>query len=187
MEGQPELIRRSPMRTLPALALAAALPAAAAAQGTVTDSLAGNVISADGAQIGSVSVTNTAAGVIRVVVQAVDITPGTHAVHLHETGECEGDFSSAGGHIAGDREHGLVEGGPHPGDLPNAYVGEDGELSVEYFTVPALEFEEHLQDEDGAALIVHSGADDYESQPSGDAGSRVACAVLDAVPAAVEN
>jgi Cu-Zn family superoxide dismutase len=175
------------MRILPALSLALGLPCAAFAQGTVTSSLAGDIISAEGQQIGSVSVTLTAPDVIRVVVQAVDITPGTHAVHLHETGECAGDFSSAGGHIAGDANHGLVEGGPHPGDLPNAYVGEDGELSVEYFALPALEFEEHLQDEDGAALIVHSGADDYESQPSGDAGSRVACAVLDAVPAAVEE
>jgi Cu-Zn family superoxide dismutase len=173
------------MRTLPALALS--LPAIAAAQELVTDSLAGDIISAEGQQIGSVSVLRSQPGVIRVVVQAVDVTPGTHAVHLHETGECEGDFTSAGGHIAGDRNHGLVEGGPHPGDLPNAYVGEDGELSVEYFALPALEFEEHLQDEDGSALIIHAGADDYESQPSGDAGGRVACAVLDAVPAAVEN
>ena len=170
-----------------ALSLALLVPLPALADGHVMGSLAGDIVSADGAQIGSVSVVETASGVIQVIVQATGIEAGTHGVHLHETGVCEGDFSSAGGHIAGDAEHGLVAGGPHPGDLPNANVGGDGELSYEAFAVAGLDLGEHLQDEDGSALIVHSGPDDYVSQPSGDSGDRVACAVLDAIPAAQEN
>lgn len=174
------------MRILPALSLALALPGGALADGHVTGSLAGEIVSADGAQIGSVSVLETASGVIRIVIQAIDIEPGTHGVHLHETGLCEGDFSSAGDHIAGGAEHGLVAGGPHPGDLPNAYVGGDGELSMEAFAVAGLTMD-MLMDADGSALIIHANADDYVSQPAGAAGSHVACAVLDAVPAAQEN
>ena len=108
---------------------------------------------------------------------STSIAPGIHGVRLHETGICEGDFSSAGGHIAGDAQHGLVEGGDHPGDLPNAHVGEDGMLAMEAFKTN-LSIEGDLMDDDGAAFIIHAQADDYESQPAGDAGDRVACAVL---------
>ena len=70
-----------------------------------------------------------------------------------------------------------MEGGPHPGDLPNAHVQDDGMLAVEVFS-GGFDIAEHLMDADGSAFIIHAGADDYESQPSGDAGGRVACAVL---------
>ena len=69
-----------------------------------------------------------------------------------------------------------VEGGPHPGDMPNAMVGDDGVLNVTYFKSDLTS--EMLMDADGSAFVVHSGADDYTSQPSGAAGSRIACAVL---------
>ena len=109
---------------------------------------------------------------------------GGIAVHLHETGDCSGDgFKSAGGHIAGDREHGvLTAGGPHPGDMPNVTVGSDGTVEQEVF-LPFLNVEEHLMDDDGAAFVIHGGQDDYSSQPSGDAGDRIACGVFGADPA----
>lgn len=174
------------MRPLP-LALAALLAAAPAfAQEEVGARATGNIVDRAGETIGSISAFETPTEIVRIVIQAVGIPPGTHGIHLHETGVCEGDFSSAGGHIADDRQHGLVEGGPHPGDMPNAYVGGDGELSVEVWN-HRISVEDHLLDEDGAAFIVHSGPDDYESQPAGDAGDRIACAVLDDVPAAQEN
>jgi Cu-Zn family superoxide dismutase len=137
----------------------------------------GTILDAEGSEIGTVTATDTESGVVHVIVSAEGIEPGGHAIHFHETGECEGDFSSAGGHIAGGRQHGLVEGGPHPGDLPNAHVQEDGILMAEAFDA-RLDLREAFMDEDGAAFIIHSGADDYESQPSGDAGERVACAVM---------
>jgi Cu-Zn family superoxide dismutase len=173
----------------PLLALIAPLPAVADAH---SDGFAGaaravgNIVDLDGANIGSAVAVETESGYVLITVQAVGIPPGTHGVHLHEVGLCEGDFSSAGGHIAGDANHGLVEGGPHPGDLPNAYVGEDGELAMQAFN-DRIEVTADLLDGDGAALIIHNGADDYISQPSGSAEARIACAVLDAVPADEEG
>ena len=105
---------------------------------------------------------------------------GVHGVHLHETGDCSAsDFKSAGGHIRGDQNHGiLAEGGPHPGDMPNMTVGADGILKADVF-LSTLDMDSMIMDDDGAAFIVHSGADDYTSQPAGDAGSRIACGVFE--------
>lgn len=137
----------------------------------------GTILDRDGREIGRVTATDTESGIVHVIVTAEGISPGVHGVHFHETGACEGDFSSAGGHIAGDAEHGLVEGGPHPGDMPNAHVQGDGVLAMEAFN-SRLDLRDAFMDEDGAAFIIHANADDYESQPSGAAGDRVACAVM---------
>lgn len=157
------------------IALLLALPVFA--QSPVVPRVTGEIVDREGNSIGSVSVFETASGIVRVNVQATGIPAGAHGVHLHETGQCDGDFSSAGGHIAGQAAHGLVAGGNHPGDLPNGFVQDDGVLSLEAFKENLI-FDSHLADEDGAALIIHSGPDDYESQPAGDAGDRIACAVL---------
>lgn len=158
------------------LALALILPSAALADGHVQERLTGTIVNPDGDEIGSVSVFDTASGVVRVTVAASPMADGAHGIHLHETGECEGDFSSAGGHVAGDAEHGLVEGGPHPGDLPNGFAAADS-LNYEAFST-WVSIDDDLLDDDGTALIIHSGADDYVSQPSGESGDRIACAVL---------
>jgi Cu-Zn family superoxide dismutase len=115
------------------------------------------------------------------MVVKIDLTgvpAGVHGVHLHEIGDCyASDFTSAAGHLANGMPHGvMVESGPHPGDMPNAIVGEDSVLSVTYFKTDLTH--ELLMDDDGAGFIVHAGADDYSSQPAGDAGSHIACAVL---------
>ena len=129
---------------------------------------------------GTVTLMTTASGTVHAVIDVTGVPEGVHGIHLHETGDCSAaDFTSAGGHIAGDRQHGLVEGGPHPGDMPNATVGADGALKVEAF-LPHLDGETMILDADGAAFIIHEGADDYASQPAGDAGSRIACGVFEA-------
>jgi Cu-Zn family superoxide dismutase len=167
---------------VPALALlVAATPAQSQQMGSgafVGDRLIAEILDRDGRTVGSAAIRETPSGVIWVTVLVNELEPGEHGVHLHETGLCEGDFTSAGEHIADGRNHGLVEGGPHPGDLPNGIVGGDGELAMEAFALPSLSFEEHLMDSDGAAIIIHSDADDYITQPAGDAGDRVACGVL---------
>ena len=172
-------------RTLIAsLALCAALPAAALAAGHVTDEVTAPVIGMDGSEIGTTTLRQTASGIVLVSARIEGIEPGEHGFHIHETGECDASdgFKSAGGHYAGegDPNHGLVEGGPHAGDMANQYVGEDGILEAEVFN-PRISLSGEtnpLADADGSALMVHSGPDDHESQPSGAAGDRVACAVL---------
>ncbi|RKF12736.1 superoxide dismutase family protein [Roseovarius spongiae] len=160
------------MKTLITTALVASLaaPALHAAEATA------DVQDRDGNRLGAVLVRDTPSGVALATLTLNDLPEGVHGVHLHETGDCSAnDFKSAGGHVAGDRKHGvMVEGGLHPGDMPNLTVKSNGVGEVEYF-LPFLNVSDHLLDEDGAAFIMHKGVDDYESQPSGDAGDRIAC------------
>ena len=108
-----------------------------------------------------------------------NLSEGVRAVHIHETGTCEGPtFESAGGHLAGGRAHGAHSPeGMHPGDLPNVTVAPDGTVKVEFFKAD-LTMDE-VMDADGSAFVVHTGEDDYTSQPSGDAGDRLACGVFE--------
>ena len=97
--------------------------------------------------------------------------------------KCEPPFKSAGGHFnPTEAEHGLLnEAGMHAGDLPNIVMPE-GKLELQYFNprVSLIEGNENnLLDEDGAAIVIHRGADDYESNPAGKAGKRIACGVLE--------
>ncbi|WP_172960944.1 superoxide dismutase family protein [Oceaniglobus roseus] len=164
-------------RPVLAAALLAAMPAVAQQQ--MTGGTTANVSGPDGIS-GTVTLYDTASGEVLVSIDLAGVPAGSHGVHIHETGDCSSDdFKSAGGHLAGDKEHGVRSGnGPHPGDLPNATVGDDGTLTVDYFKT-GLDMES-VMDDDGSAFIVHSGADDYESQPAGNAGDRIACGVFEA-------
>jgi superoxide dismutase, Cu-Zn family len=100
--------------------------------------------------------------------------------HIHEEGICdpEDDFDSAGGHFnPTGAEHGyFVEGGPHAGDMPNQFVPESGLLRAEIYNhMVSFDGEAGIR---GLSLMIHDEADDYESQPAGDAGGRIACAVI---------
>jgi len=133
---------------------------------------------------GTVVMRQTASGMVHVTIDAQGVPPGTHAFHIHETGRCEADigYQSAGGHLAGDKEHGIDSTeGPHPGDFPNVFVSDEGVLHAEFFTrrISLDRFgDESLLDADGSSVILHENADDYGSQPSGDAGDRIACGIV---------
>ncbi|OWU67013.1 superoxide dismutase [Marinibacterium profundimaris] len=138
-------------------------------------------VSAEGADIGTATLTSTPAGLL-IELDLHDLTPESwHGFHIHETGACDpGEgFKTAGGHFAGDATaHGfMVEGGPHVGDMPNQYVAADGTLKAQVLNTMAILGGEQ-DNVSGRALMLHGGADDYESQPSGAAGDRVACAVI---------
>lgn len=141
----------------------------------------GPIINAEGAEIGSVIVTETASGVMHFILDLGEgsVPAAQHAIHIHETGTCEAPtFESAGGHLAGGKDHGVHSAnGPHPGDLPNITMGAAGALHVEYF-LPGVLLDEFL-DADGSAVVIHSDVDDYTSQPAGNAGDRIACGVLE--------
>ena len=136
----------------------------------------------DGKEIGNVAITEVAQGV-RIYAQADGVAPGVHAFHIHETGECEPpDFESAGGHYnPTDQQHGWDNPeGHHAGDFANVHVHDDGKLAVEYFTdaVTLGEGETTLFDEDGSAIVMHEDPDDYQTDPAGTAGARIACGVI---------
>ena len=113
---------------------------------------------------------------------ATGLGPGEHGFHLHTIGKCEAPgFTSAGGHLnPSDREHGsLNPKGKHLGDLPNLVVGASRTASVEIDIGPdTAGLRDQLFDADGTAIVIHAEADDYVSDPAGDAGSRIACGVL---------
>lgn len=181
------------MRALiPALAAVAltALAGGAFAQTPTTELAVANLKDADGNDVGSVEFTQSPNGVwVRAVLTG--LPQGTHGFHIHEVGECEPPFESAGGHFnPTGAEHGfLTDGGPHAGDLPNLNVPESGEVTYEAFnTMLSISGNDsELLDDDGSAVIVHSGADDYMSQPSGDAGDRTACGVVQTFRGAAEG
>ena len=138
-------------------------------------------INASGQEIGTATLNETPQGVL-INLEVNGLPPGVHAFHIHETGVCDAQngFESAGSHYApGGSEHGYeASGGPHAGDLPNQYVSQDGVLKAEILShmTTISEGDAPLLDNNGSALVIHSGADDYSSQPSGDAGDRIACA-----------
>lgn len=105
---------------------------------------------------------------------------GTHAIHIHETGACSPPgFTSAGGHFnPTGRQHGIENPeGMHAGDLPNIHVPASGELRVEMFST-LLSLDDALFDADRASVVIHANADDYATDPAGDAGPRIACGVI---------
>ncbi|HEX6930322.1 MAG TPA: superoxide dismutase family protein [Gammaproteobacteria bacterium] len=139
-------------------------------------------IDSRGARTGSAVLTETANGVL-IDVELRNLEPGWHGFHIHERGDCRRpDFESAGGHFMPDAQaHGFMTGnGPHAGDLPNLFVGMDGTARVQAIAagVSLRAGGNALMDHDGAAIVVHSGEDDYRSQPSGGSGKRVSCAEI---------
>ena len=139
-------------------------------------------IDVEGQEIGEATLAHTPNGVV--VEIDVEGLPAEQwvAVHVHENGECdpEGGFDSAGGHFnPADVDHGYYsETGPHAGDMPNQYVAADGTLKAHVMN-PHVVLGGAQDNMTGRALMIHAGADDYESQPSGDAGDRLACAVIE--------
>lgn len=170
-----------PFRTAAALGLILALPAAAqdsaapAASGEGTTPLIAQIQSAEGENLGTATAVSTPSGLMLVTLELQGLPAGIHGAHVHETGECSApDFESAGGHLAGGKEHGVMtENGPHAGDLPNIHVPENGTLTVEHFVAGLTP--ELMMDDDGSAIVIHEQPDDYVGQPSGHAGGRIGC------------
>ena len=134
-----------------------------------------------GAQIGKATFTAAPQGIlIRIMVEPAGLSPGWHGAHLHMVGDCSdtAKFEHAGGHIQkSSTNHGLLYvHGPENGDLPNISVAGDGSASVELYS--SLVTLSDLEDTDGSALIIHANPDDHITQPLGNSGDRVACAVV---------
>jgi len=133
---------------------------------------------------------NTAEGTVsftaegnKVLVQA-DITglaPGLHGFHIHETGDCSApDASSAGGHFnPAGKPHGAASGTErHGGDLGNLIADYDGKATLKIVVEGVSLAKDAPNSIVGRGLIVHADPDDYRTQPAGNSGKRVACAVI---------
>jgi len=193
-------------RTLAARAVALAAAAALVgcgsqddprvAESADQDALSATLMDADGQDSGTVEVAFDDDGAV-LTISATGLEPGLHGLHVHKTGLCEpdsadptapdkkGDFLSAGGHLA---DEGQVHG-DHDGDLPSLLVRADG--TARLVTASDRLTRESVLDADGSALMVHADRDNFGNVPdryapmldetttkTGDAGARVACAVL---------
>ncbi|KGO98883.1 superoxide dismutase family protein [Novilysobacter defluvii] len=110
------------------------------------------------------------------------LTPnGTHAIHIHEKGDCSAaDATSAGGHFnPHGNPHGRAgHGAHHGGDMDNIVADAEGVARVDVHAMGVVLGGGAPNDALGKAVIVHGGADDYTSQPTGDAGNRIACGII---------
>lgn len=139
--------------------------------------------SAEGQSVeGTVRLRETEQGV-QLQATITGLSPGKHGFHIHEKGDCSApDFSSAGGHFNPTGEkHGAPTDQPHHyGDFGNIEANEDGVATVTV-TDPEITLREGEEGSIvGKAVVVHDKPDDLKSQPSGAAGDRVACGVIEA-------
>jgi Cu-Zn family superoxide dismutase len=142
------------------------------------------LIDTEGNVIGQVALTETPNHGVHLRLHVEGLEAGEHGLHIHETGQCEAPgFDSAGGHYAPrGRSHGILHPhGKHAGDLVNLHVPASGEVMTERLAhevtlVPGATGT--LFDDDGSAIVIHATGDDYESQPAGAGGPKVACGVI---------
>lgn len=128
---------------------------------------------------GIVSFTKVEGGV-KIVAEVHNLTPGSHGFHIHEFGDCSSpDGMSAGGHFnPKGSKHGAPDGlDRHAGDLGNLVADDQGVAHYERVdNVITLEGPDTIV---GRSVVVHANADDFQTQPTGNAGGRVACGVIE--------
>ena len=122
-------------------------------------------------------------GKVRVVVFAQGLRPDRpHGFHIHEAGDCSsGDGMSTKGHF---NPHAKPHGDPksperHAGDLPQLNAGKDGRAMIDV-TMDIITVRPGPASVVGRGLIIHADPDDYKTQPTGNAGARIACGVIKA-------
>ncbi|MFD0620116.1 superoxide dismutase family protein [Paenibacillus sp. GCM10027629] len=142
-----------------------------------------DIINGKGKKIGTATFTQLAKGV-QIDVSASGLKKGLHGIHIHEMGKCEApDFKSAGGHFnPTSKEHGFNNpNGEHAGDLANLVVGSNGKGEVQFVnTAVTLRKGEpnSLFKEGGTSLVIHADPDDMHTNPAGNSGDRIGCAVI---------
>jgi Cu-Zn family superoxide dismutase len=162
---------------------AAQTPAPAPATPAV-QTFEGPIVGAKGDQIGKIAIRSSEnATVVRITINAGGLPPGWHGAHFHSVGDCSdvGQFQLSKGHVNHENaKHGLLNPeGPDEGDLPNIYANADGSVNAEVSTESiVLAGAQGLKNSDGSALVIHANEDDHASQPIGNAGARIACAVI---------
>lgn len=147
------------------------------------DSVKALLKNAEGADVGRVDFMQVSDGVL-MKIALKGLPPGDHAFHVHTAAKCEPPFMSAGGHFNPDnKKHGMMAAdGHHAGDMPNLVVPASGELKLEVVNT-AITLEKGKPNSvfkpDGTALIIHAVPDDYKTDPTGNAGGRIACGIIE--------
>lgn len=139
------------------------------------------VVDSTGNRLGQITGSEAAgSAVLEILVRG--LTPGKHGMHLHASPACDPPtFQSAGAHFNPTaHQHGTRNPqGPHAGDLPNLSVTPDGVGRAQVMlTGWTLAPGPQSISQPGTALVIHADADDERTDPSGNSGARVACAVI---------
>jgi Cu-Zn family superoxide dismutase len=127
---------------------------------------------------GTVSFTRVDGG-IHVVADLQGLSKGKHGFHIHEFGDCSApDGTSAGGHFnpEGKTHASPAEMDRHMGDMGNIEADEAGKARLDYIDrMMTLDGEHSII---GRSVILHKNEDDLKTQPTGNAGPRIACGVI---------
>ena len=156
--------------------------AASKKSATATPPATAEVKTADGKDVGIVTLTQTRSGV-RLSGSLKGLPAGEHALHVHSVGKCEPPFTSAGPHFnPAQKKHGkLNPEGHHAGDMDNIVVPASGNLALKMvnkdITLEKGKPNSVFQ-EGGTAVVIHAAKDDYTTDPTGNAGDRIACGVV---------
>jgi len=143
-----------------------------------------NLADGKGQYVGSATITENKGGNgVTIKLNFKDLPPGEHAVHIHSVAKCEGPgFTTAGGHFnPGMKQHGKDNPmGSHAGDMNNFTVGPKGtaKATVVNSIVNLGTGSNSLFANGGTALMIHAKADDYKTDPTGNAGDRIACGTI---------
>ncbi|HTH52363.1 MAG TPA: superoxide dismutase family protein [Edaphobacter sp.] len=167
--------------TVAALAVSLlAVPALAKSNGAVTVPLK----TSTGQDAGTASFAPKGKAVV-IRLNLKNLPPGQHAVHIHEHAVCEApDFKTAGGHFNPDsKKHGTENPmGHHNGDLPQNVTADANGTAKATFRVDYLSLDPSASNSlfanGGTSIMVHEKADDMKTDPTGNAGNRIACGVI---------
>lgn len=164
-------------------ACAASLFAAGMAQAQQGQAASAELKNAKGEVVGKLRIAPVRKGEgVRVTGMVKNLPPGDHGFHIHMTGKCDPpDFTSAGGHFnPAKSQHSLHDKGGHAGDLGNITVAADGtaKINMRVGQVTLGEGPNSLFKPDGTAVVIHANPDDLKTDPTGNAGGRIACGVI---------
>jgi len=148
-------------------------------QTTTEKSLSYDILPKSGSDVAGTVTFNQDGDNVTMTVNASGLTPGEHGIHIHETADCSADdATSTGGHWnpASD-DHGKWDAEHfHMGDIGNLTADEDGNAQLTFTTDKwCLGCEDASKNIMDKGLIIHADADDFETQPTGNAGGRIGC------------
>lgn len=138
--------------------------------------------------VGTVHFQQMADGSVEVVVDLKDVPPGVHGFHVHDKGDCGDNGNAAGGHF---NPTAMIHGAPdavshHAGDFGNVTADANGRVQTT-FTTHSVTVAPGATSVIGHAVILHGNPDDLTSQPSGNAGPRIACGVVETMAGTMQH
>jgi Cu-Zn family superoxide dismutase len=167
------------MKKLALLSLFVLVVMACASMGSRPAALATLAPTSGQTAAGTVKLTQVADGGVDVQVDLTGVPAGVHGFHVHDKGDCGDNGNAAGGHFnPATTEHGAPDMPPHhAGDFGNVTANAAGEVHTR-FTTHSVTVEAGANSAVGHAIILHANPDDLKTQPTGNAGARIACGVV---------